>query len=343
VASVDGNRRIRTPEQDRREMDNGLTFVTRNDGLREALLPDGRVVYRDRYVMVPGPAGTPVRMIERTHFIRWVGHRPVPQPQPVVRYYDALQLHGAPAALYRPVPVAPTLFQGFYAPLPGAVVMAGAGFASPPVQFAAPPQPYTDPAALMGDLQITSGFEDGSSQAWTPQTRPAPTLSPPPTPVEERGAAAGAPRAGASASAPATAAAPPVVVSDEVREQMRQQVRLSVAMLQNGHPLLLNDVLAAGYASIYLFQVAQPIWVPLTGGSGECLLNTGDLIVLDKSPGADARSVDMSVVAASAASCRAGEGVRVAMADLQEMLNAFTIRVEENLKRLSACAGSGRC
>jgi len=49
------------------------------------------------------------------------------------------------------------------------------------------------------------------------------------------------------------------------------------------------------------------------------------------------------VVAASAASCRAGEGVRVAMADLQEMLNAFTIRVEENLKKLSACAGSGRC
>ena len=51
----------------------------------------------------------------------------------------------------------------------------------------------------------------------------------------------------------------------------------------------------------------------------------------------------MAVVAASASSCVVDEAVKVPMAELQEMLNGFMIRVEDNLKKVSACAATGRC
>jgi hypothetical protein len=51
----------------------------------------------------------------------------------------------------------------------------------------------------------------------------------------------------------------------------------------------------------------------------------------------------MKVIASGANSCRAGELVQVPLTDLQEMLNGFSERVEDNMKRISACAASGRC
>ena len=51
----------------------------------------------------------------------------------------------------------------------------------------------------------------------------------------------------------------------------------------------------------------------------------------------------MKVVASGSSSCLPGEVVLVRLTDLQEMLNGFSERVEENMKRVSACAASGKC
>ena len=114
-------------------------------------------------------------------------------------------------------------------------------------------------------------------------------------------------------------------------------------MLQNGKPLLLGDVLAAGYASIYLFQAAQPLNVADLSAGGECFLNTGDLMVLARPPASGSPVADMRVVASGVGSCLPGQEVQVALADLQDMLNGFTERVENNLRRVTACAASGGC
>jgi hypothetical protein len=124
---------------------------------------------------------------------------------------------------------------------------------------------------------------------------------------------------------------------------VRKQVRLSVALHQNGRPLVLGDVLASGYARIYLFQTAQPISVGNLSAGGECFLNTGDLIGFSKLPAGNATAAEMKVLASGANSCRPDELVQVGLTDLQEMLNGFSERVEDNMKRVSACAASGRC
>lgn len=359
---ADGKRHEQTPDRDIREMRSGVRFVTRRDGLREALLPDGRPVYRDRYVMVRGPAGTPVRAIERTRYVRWVGNRSFAEPRPVVRYYDAVTVRGAPVGYYRPLPPTYGFYANFYAPLPTAVVIAALGVAAAPVIFSAPQPFYNDPSVLMGDMQISSGFEDGSRYAWQPDGQvqyPAPDSLDVQRQVQEvRQQVSTQVNSDANlkqqiggdvlASSPQVqqqlGGAVPVAISEEVREQVRKQVRLSVAMLQNGHPLVLGDVLTSGYASVYLFQVAQPIWVPVEASTGsECLLNTGDLIGFSTLPGPTDAQASMAVVAASASSCVVDEVVKVPMAELQEMLNGFMIRVEDNLKKVSACAATGRC
>lgn len=141
----------------------------------------------------------------------------------------------------------------------------------------------------------------------------------------------------------AVGSAVPVQISEEVRQQVRKQVRLSVAMHQNARPLVLADVLSSGYAKIYLFQTAQPLNVAGVSAGGECFLNTGDLIGFAKLPVGDSPTAEMNVVASGANSCRAGDTVQVPLTELQEMLNGFSERVEDNMKRVSACAASGRC
>ena len=71
-------------------------------------------------------------------------------------------------------------------------------------------------------------------------------------------------------------------------------------------------------------------------------LSTGKAILV--SAYGDSPLAEMKVVASgSSNSCRPGELVQVRLTDLQEMLNGFSERVEDNMKRVSACSASGRC
>ena len=135
----------------------------------------------------------------------------------------------------------------------------------------------------------------------------------------------------------------PVQISEEVRQQVHRQVRLSVAMHQNGKPLVLADVVASGYGKIYLFQAAQPLNVGAAGG-GECFLNTGDLIGFSRLPQVGSATAEMKVIASGMNSCRPDAVVLVPLTALQEMLNGFSQRVEDSIRRVSACsAAGGRC
>ncbi len=230
------------------------------------------------------------------------------------------------------------------------------------MDYGAPATPYNDPAALLGDFQISSGFEEGYgySVPWngvpaldTPEAaalRDAMTAVQDQVNARVQGDASLRQQLGGEdvlAVSPrvqqAVGGAVAVPISEEVRLQVRKQVRLSVAMLQNGKPLVLGDVLASGYAKIYLFQTAQPLNVTERSGAGECFLNTGDLLGFSRLPSGDSPLAEMKVVASAAGSCPAGSAVRVSLSDLQDMLNGFTERVEHNLKRLTACAASGAC
>jgi hypothetical protein len=136
----------------------------------------------------------------------------------------------------------------------------------------------------------------------------------------------------------------PVQVPDEVRMQVRAQVRLSIAQLQNQHPALLSDVLKSGYAKIYLFQAAAPLNVQDAATGEECFINTGDLLGFAQLPAGESPVALMKVVTSGAQSCQPKQLLNVPVTDLQDMMNAFSERVEDNLKRVNAClATPGSC
>lgn len=358
---ADGRRVVQGPDFERRSVGGGLDFVTNRNGLREARLPDGRPAYRDRFTAYRDPGGELRRRIERSRYLFWSSGRPVYVTRPVVRQYELGHFHGVPLAYYRPPAYPSNHFRVYFVPF-AVPVFVGAGTGPGWVDYGAPVMPYNDPAALMGDLQISSGFDEGYgySVPWGAapayDTPEAAALREQMTTLQEQvntrvqGDDSLRHQLGEvdvlSASPQvqqAMGAAVPIPISEEVRLQVRQQVRLSVAMLQNGHSMVLDDLLTSGYAKIYLFQTAQPLFVTHVSADAECFLNTGDLLVFSKPPAAGSPMAEMKVVASAAGSCRSGDLIQVQLTDLQDMLNAFTERVENNLKRVSACAASGAC
>ncbi|SBT10267.1 conserved hypothetical protein [Candidatus Accumulibacter aalborgensis] len=357
---ADGRRVTQGRDFERRSVGNGPDFVTWHNGLREAVLPDGKPIFEDRFTSFRDRDGRDRRVIERTRYARWWQGRPEYEPRPVVRQYDVGQIHGAPVAQYRPSRFAQDDYRSYYSRFAVPVVVVGSAAAW--VAYSSPVTGYNDPVALMGDLQISSGFEEG--YAYSMPYGEIPVYDAPEA-VALRGQMATVQQqvsskvqgdtalknqlgwvdgqAASSQVQQAVGNAVPVQVSEDVRQQVRKQVRLSVAMHQNGRALVLADVLASGYASIYLFQTAQPLNVADVSAGGECFLYTGDLLGFAKLPAGNSSFAEMKVVASGANSCLPGEVVQVRLTDLQEMLNGFSERVEDNMKRVSACAASGRC
>ncbi len=357
----DGRRVVWGRDFEQRSIGNGVDFVTRQDGRREATLPDGRPVYRDRFTTFKDLSGEPRRMIERTRYTRWWKGRPVYETRPVVRYYDAGFFYGAPVAYYRPRPLPPAYIAIYVVPFPVPLPAVAFGMVDEWVAFASTPRAYTDPAVLMGDMQIWSGFEEGRaySAPWSgtslygspqaasvrsamvqmQQQAASQTEGSPFNPQQPGSLDLGSPFGYEGAPSPGAA----VSVSEEVRLRVREQVRSTVALLQAGTPLTLGGVLAAPDAAAYLFQTAQPLVVSELSGGGECFLNTGDLIGFYSLPDEASGFAMMTVVASGPGSCSPRSVVPVSLSDLQEMLNGFAERAEDNLQRVLSCTASGSC
>lgn len=356
----DGRRIVQGRDFERHSTGNGTIFVSRRDGTHEASLPDGRPVFRDQFTSYRDRDGSERRAIERIRYGHWSHGHYEYHERPVVRRYEVGYIYDAPVARYHPSRFEPHYYHSFRSrfvvPVVAAVAVAATWAA-----FSTPTTTYEDPMALMGDMQISSGFEEGyayavpsgavplyagpdvtqvRSELGMVQQQVSSSIQGDPTLRQQLG---GMDVQSASAQVQqAVGNAVPVQISDDVRQQVRQQVRLAVAMHQNGRSMMLTDLLASGYANIYLFQTAEPINVP-SGQGSDCFLNTGDLIGFATPPVAGNAVADMKVVASGSNSCRPGEVVQVRLTDLQEMLNGFSERVEDNMQKVSACAASGRC
>jgi hypothetical protein len=148
----------------------------------------------------------------------------------------------------------------------------------------------------------------------------------------------------ASAAPLPTDVAPPadnLAVPEDVRTQIHKQVRLSLAQHAHEHPLNLIDIIQSGYSRIYLFQVAGAIdTVSVITGDG-CALDSGDLIAFTSLGDSQQRpTAQMKVVAARPGHCLSHDRVEVSVGDLQDMLNTFNQRLEENMRKLHACAAT---
>jgi hypothetical protein len=346
---LDGRRVTVTPDAVSRSVGRGPTFVTRNNGLREATLRNGKPMYREALVVDRGR-----QVMQRTVYARYAVAGPVYYRAPLVRVYDVVPYYGAPIYVYRPVVYEPVFFVPFWSPFvrPVMVVAGCVVCPSPVVSFAAPVTAYADPIDLMGDLQISEPINEGM-QYESYQTASAPQDDPELMDLrmqvsdlqqqvagsqevnqDLRDQLAQQSKVLASASAPQKTAPAPVAIPEDIRQQMRKQVRLTMAQQQNQKPLLLSDVVGSGYARVYLFQVAEPMEVVDAQTGESCMLNSGALLRFAQVPRDASPASAMKVTLSRAGDCPSQAVVTVGNGELQEMLNGFSQRVSDNLKRV---------
>ena len=239
---------------EQRSIGNGVDFVTRQDGRREAYAAR-------RAAGLPGPLHHLHATLRRTapndraHALRAMVAGAVRsyETRPVVRYYDAGFFYGAPVAYYRPRPLPPPILPSMFVPFAVPVPAVAFGMVDEWVAFASTPRAYTDPAVLMGDMQIWSGFEEGRaySAPWSgtlsvwlaaggfgakchgsdAAAGGQPVQGSPVIPQQLGRLDLGAPPGYEGPPGPGA----PVAVSEEVRLRVREQVRSTVALAAGGH------------------------------------------------------------------------------------------------------------
>jgi hypothetical protein len=224
---------------------------------------------------------------------------------------------------------------------------------------------------LLGDMQIASAVADQGVAPAPDQLSATPAVVNAPPPPRELAAAVtdttdlnalkqqagelqaqAAPRANTASATAAPAPPDPglpdaalpadnLAVPEDVRTQIHKQVRLSIAQDAHEHPLSLIDVMQSGYSRIYLFQVAGAIdTVSAITGDG-CALDSGDLLAFTSLSDSEQRpTAQMKVVTARPGHCLSHDMVEVSVGDLQDMLNTFNQRLEENMRKLHACAAT---
>jgi hypothetical protein len=129
-----------------------------------------------------------------------------------------------------------------------------------------------------------------------------------------------------------------LAVTEDVRTQIHKQVRLSLAQHAREHPLTLIDIMQSGFSRIYLFQVAGAIDTASVITGDGCALGSGDLLAFTSLGDSQQRpTAQMRVVATRPGHCLSHDTVEVSVGDLQDMLNTFNQRLEENMRKLHAC------
>lgn len=334
-----------------------LTVVTRGNGLREASLPNGRPVFRDRFETVADARGH--RAVVRTVYARVHDGRAWALRHPVTQVFHLVPFHGADLYVYQPWAPPVGFYEPFVAAIPAPlppVIACPACMDSGEVAFADAPEPYTDPGAMLADNVIAGGIHDGvngSQDDVSPPDAEDDANVPPvalgnsdPDPelakmavdssqLETQLASTQAQDADLSGSSspkrPAQSDAQhsgPVRVSSEVRDQVRKQVKYDVSLQKTGQPLSLDNVLQSKSPGNYIFQVSEMISTADISAGDECVLSTGDLIRFDQIPGESDPVARMRVITSKDGSCQAGTVVQIGLSDLQNMLNGFSQRLE---------------
>jgi hypothetical protein len=344
----------------------GPVYVNYSNGLRGASLPSGRPLYRETFFSDRSLG--PQQFVRRTVYGSYYAGRPYFRREPVTRVYEVVPVYGVRTYVYRPQVYRPPYYRMFWVPLAAPIVVREDCTICPSrlVSYEEPITSYEDPVMLLGDLQISEAVAEGSyyvsrtgeedrevvavrselsqlSRQLDTGARSNPELG------TELASQKVQPKAieqqlGAQGMQQVVSEQTPLKVPEGVRVQIRKQVRLAMAQQQNGKAVLLPDILASGYAPIYLFQAAEPLAVRNIHTGEECTLNPGDLTAFAQVPTANVVKAQMNVVVSRPGSCAEKTVVEVSPDELQDMLNGFSQRVETNMQRVSECSNpSARC
>ncbi len=344
---LDGRSTTVGPDFVTRSQPHRLTETVHRDGRREGFLPDGRRAYHDEFVMRDRE-----RLIRRTVVGAVVAGAVVALTVPLIQTFHLVPVRGVEVVAYEPAIFAPGIYASYFSPLPLPLMVSSRCVMCPPpvVAWATPVDSYADAETLMGDLQIATALQDGmpvetsvevtQAAAGDPEVR---SLASEVEGLRQEVAIASAsnPELQAQLDEPRAPAAVPVAkidvqrvpVPEDARRQVRRQVKDEVVSHQKEKMTTIADVVTSAQAPNHIFQVAEQIEATTTGNE-TCSLSTGDLIKFNGAPDTGDVAFPMQVVTGKAGSCPAGSVVQVGLSDLQQMLNGFSQRVEQNLRRV---------
>jgi hypothetical protein len=353
---LDGHRVVRGHDFVTYAAPHRLTVTRFNDGRRDEFLPDGRRVSREEFAVIRDHDGRQERILRQTVFAAVIAGTAMALDVPVVNVYHVVPYHGVAIYTYTPVIYQPPFYDAFGSPYPAPIAVAyGCPYCpSAAVAYDVPPATYSDPTELVADLQLSSAMDDGMNAL--PATLPDPAVQDLQTDVaalQDQIAAASATNEELKARLAdqqdevvalqtkvgelqqnAATEKQPVHVSNAVRQQIRKEVQQDIALHKEEKPLSLVDIIASAEARDYIFQISEAIDATTADDGEECLLTTGDLVKFEQTPGADDAAAQMKVVTSKPTSCKAGDVIQVSLADLQEMLNGFSQRLEANMSKV---------
>jgi endonuclease YncB( thermonuclease family) len=328
--------------------------LTRSNGLREASLPDRRLIYREQFGI--GPKGE--RLVMRAVQTAMIGGAMVTLGAPRMRTYSVIPFQGTAIHRYQPYFSEPPWYRPFLAPFPKPMpVGPECPFCPPPVvAFFEPVVAYTDPSDLLGDLVLAGAVQE-QAVLLAATAGPAPgdpeidALAAEIGSLQQQLADWGRSNEALRASlaeqqvelqdleqelASQTRAEQPnpkLAVPESVRRQVRRQVQQCIALHAEKKPLSLPDVIASADARNYVFQVGDRIDAAQFGSGEPCTLTGGDLVRLTEVP-TEADAAKIVVVASKPGGCAVGTVIGASMPELQEMLNGFSQRLEAGMKRV---------
>lgn len=139
------------------EVPGRYALTTHADGLREANGANGKPLYHDAWA-TRDAHGVAVQSLVRTVYSESINNRVVDYAEPVLRVYTVEKFFGVRAFAYQPAFFAADFYGPFLSGLPQPLPMGPACdiCPAPVVAYEVPVQAYTDPLALVGDLEIAT-------------------------------------------------------------------------------------------------------------------------------------------------------------------------------------------
>jgi hypothetical protein len=125
-----------------------------------------------------------------------------------------------------------------------------------------------------------------------------------------------------------------------VQQQLRREVKEDMIEQAQQNPVRLSDIVASPDALQYVFQVSDVTEATDTASDTTCDLTGGDMLSFSRVPTDEDVSAQMKVVTSRESSCKQNAVVEVSLSDLQDTLNAFAARLENNVTRVHQMVAS---
>ena len=155
------------------EVPGRYALTTHADGLREANGVNGKRLYQDAWA-TPDAHGVAMQSVVRTVYSETINGRVVDYADPVLRVYKVEKFFGVRAFAYQPLFFAADFYGPFLSGLPQPLPVGPECDVcpAPVVAYAVPVQAYTDPLALVGDLEIATAASAASDASAAPSPDP---------------------------------------------------------------------------------------------------------------------------------------------------------------------------